>query len=276
MRTDTFSPEFRQVYGIDFSGAKDACKKIWISRAVPEDGALHIKGCYSLSEKLSPSSKNRDLCHSCIRSLIEKERNAIFGLDLPFGLPARMIDADSWSAFLSGFAQRFPSPEAFRDQCREATGHKELKRKTDKETKAPFSPYNLRVYKQTYYGIYNILRPLVLEKKAYFPPMQQPENDLAWVIETGPACTLKRMGLYIPYKGKADGRRQNREMIASSLSDWNIKADKQIIKKAIEDSEGDALDSIIAACATSRALERISDPDWNPPEIYKLEGLIFD
>ncbi len=266
----------RQVYGIDFSGAKDASKKIWISRAVHEYGSLQIKECYSLSEKLNPSSKSRDLCHSYIRSLIEKAENAIFGLDLPFGLPALMLDNENWPAFIDGFAQRYPSPETFRDQCRKAAGNKELKRKTDRESKAPFSPYNLWIYKQTYYGIYNILRPLLLEKKANFPPMQQPENDLAWVIETGPACTLKRLGLYIPYKGKEDRRRQNRELIATSLSEWNIKASKQIIAKAIEDSQGDALDSIIAAYATARALEHISNPDWNPPEIYRLEGLIFD
>ena len=37
---------YRRIYGIDFSGAKDAGKKIWIASGTVEQDGLLIEECY--------------------------------------------------------------------------------------------------------------------------------------------------------------------------------------------------------------------------------------
>lgn len=66
-----------------------------------------------------------------------------------------------WEDFVRSFAERCSDPQHFKEACRAADGGRELKRVTDKESHTPFSPYNLWLYRQTYFGIRDLLRPLV-------------------------------------------------------------------------------------------------------------------
>ena len=158
------------IFGVDFSGAADAGKYIWITEGNSENGCLLITDCRSASDFLNVSPQ-RDLTIPALAEFIESRRYAAFGLDFPFGLPKSMVDEGTWFRFATSFSTRFSSIEDFDIECHSASSGKEWKRLCDIETKAPFSPYNRRVMHQTYYGIRDLLQPLVSLGKISVPPI---------------------------------------------------------------------------------------------------------
>jgi hypothetical protein len=264
------------VYGVDFSGSKTACKKIWVSRGTIHNKTLHINSCCPISN-LIPNDirKERDNCLSFLHDLISTKTEAIFGLDLSMGLPEAMINGQSWESSILGFSKSYNSPEDFRNKCRNSMGNKEIKRTTEIQKKAPFCVYNLRLYRQTYYGIRCIIEPLLKKNAARIIPMQTPHADKASLTEVCPACTLKRKGIYVPYKGKNERELENRRMILNTMKTWDINLDKEVMEAALEDTEGDALDSILAAYAAYRALQKI-ESSTPLAEEYISEGMIYD
>ena len=156
----------RRIHGIDFSGAADAGRKIWITSGVIEGGCLRIESCRR-AETLDGSGKSRDKCFAALQDFIEKERTGIFGFDFPFGLPEelvkenKLVGKNRWEDFVLDFPEHYGNLEEFREKCCKSISGRELKRLTDRESKTPFSPYNLRVYRQTFYGIRDILHPLI-------------------------------------------------------------------------------------------------------------------
>ncbi len=268
----------RRVYGVDFSGAKDAGKKIWIASGIIEEGILQIEACCR-AEKLVGSGRNRDLCLAALRVLISGEKNCIFGLDFPFGLPRKLIKEKNWEASVLRFPWHYQSPDDFRAKCSEAAPDRELKRITDKESKTPFSPYNLRVYRQTYYGIRDVLQPLLRDHLACFIHMQKAQPDKPWILEVCPASTLKRLlklKKLCSYKGSTDMHYAVRARILEALEKTNlISLSVEIRAEVLEDDGGDALDSVIAAYA---AFQAICNPAVLTPkdkEPYLLEGYVF-
>ena len=59
-----------------------------------------------------------------------------------------------------------------------------------------------RIFKQTYYGMSEILHPIIQNNHACVLPMQKPAPKKPWIIEIYPASTLKVEGLYDRYKDK--------------------------------------------------------------------------
>ncbi|NYT19007.1 MAG: hypothetical protein GKC08_01760, partial [Methanosarcinales archaeon] len=211
------------IYGIDFSGSKTACKKIWVSRGTIHNQTLHINSCSPISD-LMPNDirKDRDNCLAFLKNLISNKPEAIFGLDLSLGFPEVLLNGQSWESSILNFSKSYSSAEDFRIKCRNAMNNKEVKRATEIQKKAPFCVYNLRLYRQTYYGIRYIIEPLLKKKAARIIPMQEPHPDKASVAETCPACTLKRNSIYVPYKGKNKRELENRRMILSAMKTWKI------------------------------------------------------
>ena len=148
----------RVVHGVDFSGAKDAGKKIWIARGIIQEDVLLITECSKAEDKLG-SGRGRDQSLKALREFISKQKDSIFGLDFPFGIPKSLVKEESWEKFVSSFEDIYTTPEEFRRLCKSLFEGKELKRFTDIEAKTPFSPYNLRLYRQTYFGIRDVLGP---------------------------------------------------------------------------------------------------------------------
>ena len=202
--------EVQTIYGIDFSGAKDAGNQIWIAKGVPDGEGLVIEACLRAKE-LPNSGKDIKVCLAAIVNLVKSNPKAVFGFDFPFGLPTSLVQEITWEDFVLAFPRKYENPEAFQESCREARKGKELKRETDKESRTPFSSYNLRLYKQTYFGISSILSPLVLGDRARILPMQRRKAGKAVVLEICPASTLKASGLYRPYKGKSAVHRAARQ-----------------------------------------------------------------
>ena len=270
------SPVDRRIYGVDFSGAKQAGRQIWVTAGGTEGQALRIDDCRR-GDTLPGSSRQRGQCLVALRALIAGESHGAFGFDFPFGLPATLVDEESWESFVLAFPDLYEGADGFREACREAGAGSEFKRVTDRDSQTPFSPYNLRLYRQTYYGIGEVLHPLVRDQVGWVLPMQKPLPDRPWVLEVCPASTLKAQDLYAAYKGGERQKRETREGILQSLVEKGllVAPDRAMRAMLVGDAGGDALDSVIAALATAGALRR---PDGLVPsgdDNYAVEGYVY-
>jgi len=265
-----------RVYGVDFSGARQAGRKIWITHASVHQDSLHVEQCASvvLLLKVAPE---REICLKALRAWIAHEQEAIFGLDFPFGVPAQLLEAASWEDFVRAFPERYATPQHFRAACYMSVSGREIKRLTDYENGTPWAGYNLRLYRQTFYGISAVLAPLVTQGSVCVLPMQSPRADRAWLIEICPAATLKRHGLYMPYKGKeARHRRARRDILEAMRCLAPLRfSDATLRDTIIEEKDGDALDSLVAAWATWRALQQPDELEERCHPLYALEGYVY-
>lgn len=183
-----------------------------------------------------------------------------------------MKDA-SWEDFIVGFAKRYETPEDFKKSCLQAAGGAELKRRTDKECHTPFSAYNLRLYKQTFYGIRDVLGPLVTRGTARILPMQKPVAGRPSILEVCPASTLRQLGPALSYKGRTPEHLEARRQILQALR-ARVVVPERLTRKVLDDHEGDAVDCIVGALATSRSLGSIAD-DLPSNHDYMLEGRVY-
>jgi len=263
-----------RIYGIDFSGAKKAGKKIWIAEGIVEDNRLRIKECFRAAD-LPNSSSDRDDSLISLRNFIRDKGPAILGFDFPFGLPGVFVGKAKWENWVVSFEKRFgPDPDDFRRFCLRISDGKELKRVTDQEAGTPFSSYNLRLYRQTYFGIRDILSPLVKRQEVSVLPMQEPLPKKPWLVEVCPASTLKKLGMRISYKGKGAKYRLGRKTILSTIkTQGQVDVPAKIRSRAIGDAEGDALDGIIA---TFSAFHSIKDSNRIVvTKTHMKEGYVF-
>ncbi len=204
--------ERHRIAGVDFSGARNAGKLIWIASGVVAGGALRLETCFPAAE-LPGSGADRELALPALVKFLSRKTEPVVGLDFPFGMPAPLVKEKSWEEFIAAFPENHASADAFRESCMKQAGGRELKRRTDIETKTPFSAYNLRLYRQTYDGIRNILHPLITQDLARAIPTQQPVDGKPVLAEACPASLLKAEHLYPSYKGpsaEAAGARDNR------------------------------------------------------------------
>jgi hypothetical protein len=287
----TEGPYPSRFVGVDFSGAKQAGRSIWLTEGMARINAaghrvLEIHRGESAAE-LPGGGTGRDLALRALRTHIIKAKEKIsttslttaYGIDFPFTLPRVLLEGRSWEEFIASFADRFPNPEQFRNWCRRRDSGSERKRKTEKKANVPFASYNLRLYRQTYYGIREILAPLVRNHQVWVLPMQQPDLQRPWLMETCPASALKRLNLYGPYKGKTANRRRHRQKIlAALLKREDLTLPKRVWEhgafqsRFIDNAGGDALDSLIAA-----AIAFWHAPDPSPDAIDDLdEGYVYD
>lgn len=266
-----------RIYGVDFSGAADAGKHIWIAEGDVTNDGLAITDCRSASEFLEVSP-TRDVTFPALVEFILSQPDAAFGFDFPFGLPASMVDEDSWTAFVAAFPSRYPTLADFDTDCHAASGGKEWKRLCDVETRAPFSPYNRRVISQTYYGIRDLLLPLIMDGPASVPPIHQADGIVPWLLEVCPAGSLKAVGLYKPpYKGRSTAHYEARSRILKSLeTDGSIQAVSPALRDTIlNNAGGDAMDSVVAAAVTARTVNNPAFIDAKSGEPYNVEGCIY-
>jgi hypothetical protein len=265
-----------RVHGIDWSGARDAGRRIWIATAAPEGGGARLTGLQR-AEDLPGATRSRDRCLPALRQWLSAQGACAVGMDFPFGLPLPLIQEQDWVAFVRRFAERFADPEAFRRWCLERGGGREHKRVTDVETRTPFCPYNLRMYRQTYWGIAHILMPLVGAGTAVALPMQAPRPGVPWLLETCPASVLKRSGLYRPYKGVSDSHRGQRRRILDTLiaRGWLAIGAKGLRQRILGDAGGDALDAVVAVATTARVVSEGGMMRVASSSAYALEAYVY-
>jgi hypothetical protein len=268
-------PEF---CGIDFSGAARAGRKIWIAEGRWDEEQLHVQRVLRAAD-LPGSGIGRDAALAALREYLRNTGPRVIGLDFPFSLPRCIVGTASWEEFLEQFPSHFPREETFRADCLALTGGKELRRQTDMETKTPFSPLNLWLWRQTFFGIRDVLRPLVLDGSVRVLPMQRKVSGKPLLIEICPASWLKLRGMYSKYKGKQETAREARVYLLDMLKSQQglVLSCEQTRSACIEDREGDALDSVLALCAAASAASNgfAVEADHTHSDHYTNEGYVY-
>jgi hypothetical protein len=268
------------IYGIDFSGALDAGRKIWIALARIKGDLLEIRNCrpgYSIPE----GGKKLCDCLPALVKFIANHRNSIFGFDFPFGIPQAILEnlgCENWLQFIFSFPKEFDDPHDFKRKCKDLAGNREAKRITDRECHTPFSPYNLRLFRQTYFGIKSILYPLLKKGRACVIPMQEIIENKPLILEICPRSTLIVERITAgKYKGRTQEHRGNRRHILNRLKDKNvIIPNDHLSRLIIADPGGDAIDSVLAAYTVWKALRNPTFPfptGWK--KAYALEGYVY-
>lgn len=263
----------RRVLGVDFSGARDAGRKIWIAEAERGSGNGLTLINLQCAAELPGGRADPPTAIAALAAHIVREPDTIAGCDFPFTLPMSVIDRPSWAAFVADFAARFADPDAFRVWALRRAGGRELRRAADRAAKTPFNSYNLRIYRQTWWGVAHLLAPLLDSGGAIVRPYQPiPTRPHPIVIEACPASSLKSIGFYPAYKGRGASQRLARMAILSRLIDAGFIAPPKprIREILLENVGGDALDAVIAAIATAHA--RV---EHEPGPAERIEGIIY-
>ncbi len=263
------------IYGVDFSGASDAGRAIWISQAMADDDRLHVDSCQPASA-LPDSNRDRETAFAALRTLVQRAGNASIGLDFPLSVPSQVMGEQSWDEFVASFADTYPTPRDFQFFAHISTGGRELRRACEVDAKVPFASYNLRLYLQTYHGLRDLVAPLVSAGQAAVLPMQARLPGKAALVEICPASTLKRLGLYVgpPYKGRETSAAERRAAILDALAGLDVVMTEDVRAVALANSGGDALDSLIAAYAVWQA-QRSGDLNAEPTAQERVEGRIY-
>ena len=274
MATDT-------VYGVDFSGASRAGESVWLTAAALEDGALRVRECGRADDFLAghyaeePTTDRGPTLDALAAFVRSRDAGAAVGFDFPFAVPSVVAEgafgAESWREVVAAVAD-CGGAEAFAETCVEwTTAHADgtyLKRETDREHGA-FSPYHFFVQKQTYHGIADVLAPVA--DHARVAPFDPPRDGGPVVAETYPAGVLDALGLRREgYKGTEDAHRTRRTRNLDGLCEAaSVTVPAALRDVYLDDSDGDALDSLLAAVAVFRNRD-----DWGH-EPASLDGRIY-
>jgi len=254
----------RRILGIDFSGASDAGRKIWIAEGVEAGSKLRLVALRPAAELAPDAIAPADAIYALAR-LILANPNTVAGCDFPFSIPRSLIEEPSWRDFIIAFPARFADADQFRDWAFRKAGMRELRRRTDAEQKTPFNSYNLRIHRQTWWGIVALLQPFLASGAAVIRPYQpMPRKMKPIVIEACPACAMKSIGFYPLYKGRDARHRTARKAVLERLVDDRhiARPSRALTARILENAGGDALDAVIAAIVTMRAdLRRNAEGD---------------
>ncbi len=261
-----------RILGVDFSGASDAGRKIWIAEGKRDgNGALELVSCIAAIDLPGGGKAPNDAVPALARHITGLGAARV-GCDFPFGLPRDLVKASSWRSFAIRFAAAYADADTFRRLMRAQQDGAERKRATDLIAKTPFNSYNLRIYRQTWWGISGVLGPLVAGRQAVVRPQQKLVPGKPALIEVCPACTLKSIGLYPSYKGGEARHRQARQRILDGLIERGALAapSRQLRALLLDNNGGDALDAAIGAIAAGRA-----DLAAEPDAFQRLEGRVY-
>ena len=161
------------VLGVDFSGASDAGRRIWIAEGRLSDSrAFELSSCVAAKD-LPGSGIDPEQAVPALARHIAALNEARIGCDFPFSLPLSHISARTWRSFALRYAAEFADAESFRSVMRSRHNAIEHKRMTDRIAGTPFNSYNLRLYRQTWWGITGLLQPLVRAGRAIVRPQQK-------------------------------------------------------------------------------------------------------
>lgn len=261
-----------RILGVDFSGASDAGRKIWIAEGrLTEGGALLVDCCMPAMELPAGGLRPEQAIPALARH-IAALGNARVGCDFPFSLPRELVPARSWKSFALRYAAEFADADSFRAIMRARHNAIEHKRMTDRIAGTPFNSYNLRLYRQTWWGITGLLAPLVRAGRAIVRPQQRLIAGKPALIEVCAACTLKSIGLYPSYKGGLPTHRRARRRILDHFIDRGVLAapGRRMRALLLNNEGGDALDAVIGAVAAARA-----DLGQEPDPYQRLEGRVY-
>ncbi|WP_380675518.1 hypothetical protein [Salinigranum sp. GCM10025319] len=268
------------VYGVVYGGdERESRSKTWVARGVVTDGRLSIDRCAPVGEWFdvpsSPATKP-----ALTTFLAELPATAAAGLDFPFGLPARIVTEETWEAFLYDFPSWAGSPDDLRRQCerrvRLIDGSTEARVRATDEPLSSMSPFDDPIVPSTFYGLRDVLRPLVLSDTVRVPPMTEPHPDRPFAIEVYPTGTLVDLDLFAAgYEAPDDEGRDRRVEALDGLceaADTGVDVADEVRESVRAGPE--RLESVVAAYAVyrnSRAASALTVTD----DQRLIEGQVF-
>lgn len=247
------------LHGVDFSGADagGAAKIRMVARDLDSPQTeLRFEGRF-----------DRNGLVRRILSLAEDGRRHMVRIDAPFGLPLatlKQFDVHlSWQD-MAAWMLTFGSPRLWRAKVRQLD-RREPKRICDEMFRAPMAPMNLRVFKQTFTLITEVLKPLA-DAGIRIHPVHACESPIT-VCEGCPSSLLRLRGWpHHGYKGQGEPPRQVRAELLRLLRRERLQITSALAASAEADTEGDLLDAIILT----------TDPlQWVPPAEALIEAWIY-
>lgn len=276
-------PKISSVIGVDFSGAALAGRNIWLARCQVARSQLRLTALERLEDLCIDASRAASYAH--LIGEIEASKDALWGIDFPFGLPIELGLGD-WNDQLVALMNWTDSANAFgRDCCdraMKAVGKLHTRRDTDVETRTPFDCYHYRIIYQTFHGMRDVLIPLIRDKGTCVLPFQIDSLDTAKrvVVEACPGSTLRRLSLpFNRYKQNKPGKVEAkyikvRRAILKGLESL-IELDDAAIKSMLNNPGGDALDAVIAAVGVWEAWRALDLSHLRQHPRYRREGLVL-
>ena len=230
------------LHGVDFSGADSG-------------GAHKIRVATRPWSRARGSEPSVTVERMDRRGLLERIRASaadgkphLWRIDAPVGLAAATLDAHGvahrWidcAQWMASFGGARPWRAALR-----AVDRTEPRRAADAEARTPMAPMNLRVFKQTWTLVCEVLLPLAQEGRVSIEPMAPVRGAASCVGEGCPATVLQRAGWPSrAYKGDGDPPRKVREEILRRLRGAGVRAAPQVEREAAADVEGDMVDAML-------------------------------
>jgi hypothetical protein len=268
-----------RLHGVDFSGASEPGESVWLTTAEPTNDGIEVADCRSAREAFGATGRDEVL--AALRSF--PDRGDVMGVDASFGLPRHVLPddvtaTDDWREAVRWVAEEYADADALAAQAdwkgrarASDTDGAELKRRTDGPTGAN-SPYSFITRYQTFHAMRDLLAPVLDSVSA--PPMVPGDARGPTLIEVYPAATLR--SLELPdrtYKEPGPEAREKRQRILAGLREWGVTLPGRFEDRVLDDADGDALDSLVAAVATARAIASefaVERERYDP-----VEGYIF-
>ncbi|WP_142855982.1 DUF429 domain-containing protein [Salinigranum halophilum] len=277
------------VYGRNRRGVADqGVSETWVCRAVVTDDTLTVDRCAPVEDwfddpespdtTASSSSDAPDGRLPLTTFLADLPPTAAAGIDFPFGLPERVVAEDTWTEFLRTLPTWCTSPADLRWRCerrvRLVDGSSDIRVRATDAPLSALSPFDDRIVASTFFGLRDVLRPLVLTDRVRVPPMTAPQSDRPFVIEVYPAGTLVDLELFSDDSDEASDpvRREATVDGLAEAADCVLDVDRTAHERIVGDDA--ALESLVAAYAVYRntrtaASLRVSDPRRH------IEGQVF-
>lgn len=273
------------VIGVDFSGAKEAGRNIWLAQADVGKSRLRLRDLSNLEVLAGGSSRNESLAH--LVDLIRASRNALWAIDFPFALPIELtcMGCDFAAQLQTTLDYISDAAEFGRwllGEAKKLGGKNHIRRQTDSEAKTPFDCYHYRIIYQTFHGMRDVLHPLAGDRATAILPFQYDRLPRARraVIEACPSTTLKKLALpHQMYKQPAGGkltrkRLANRKAILDGVEKL-IDVPPPLRRVMARNPGGDAIDAVLAAVGAWRCWQTIDHAAIARHERYPREGYVY-
>jgi hypothetical protein len=284
--TEKSQVKFGSIYGVDFSGAALAGRNIWIAHARPSRyGRLRLIALNSLESLARTAERAPALAH--LVGMIAASREALWGMDFPFGLPIEIFnDGVGWMNQLNHLRGWTGGPSELGRWClaqAKAIGREmHIRRATDKIARTPFDCYHYRIIYQTFHGMRDVLLPLSKLPRTTVLPFQYGRLGTAdrVVAEACPSSTLKRLGLpHQNYKQPAGGRltrrrRATRRAILAGMS-RHIAIPPSLVRVMMRNPGGDAIDAVVAAVGVRQAWLSADHTAIRRHDRFRFEGYLY-
>ncbi len=267
-----------RIYGLDFTSAPGRAKPITLADAELGAGRLHVSGVYRIRS------------FAGFELGLETAGPWVAGMDFPFGLPRRLVEALSWPPDWTETVDRVAAMEREEFEklltvykARRPKGDMEHLRTTDRiaGSLSPMKLFGVPLAKMYFEGA-----PRLRTAGLSVMPCR-PTGDSRVVVEAYPALVARRVIGRRSYKGdgaKAKERRSaRRELVAALGGDLvaeaygvRVQVGAFLAEELEADAGGDLLDAVLCAIQAAWAHERRASNHGLPRACDPLEGWIAD